>query len=113
MSSKPDSIRNAKDAAQQGDRHAPTSVSDDFGLWARELSMLRISDLFKTLPGLAGHWAQIQGQVNAGNHYFFQTTSSGGGFNDGGKTSTDGRDVIAYLADAIVGAALEAGLTFH
>lgn len=112
MATKPDIIKAAKDAGVAGDRHTPTAVAVSPGVWARELSTLRISDLFRTLPGLPGHWAQVQAQVNAGNHYFFQTTITGPGFNDGGKTSDEGKGIIAFLADAIVGAADAAAFDF-
>ncbi len=112
MATKPDSVKAAKSAAINADRHAPTGVAVSPGVWARELSTLRISDLFRTLPGLAGHLAQIQGQVNAGNHYFYQTTKLGGGFTDGGKTSDEGKAIIAFLADSIVSAAKAATFDF-
>lgn len=72
-------------------RHHPTMPANAAGLWARGLTTTRVADLFRTLPGLPGHWIELQGAVNAGNNHFYTVTDFGGGFNDGGQTSQEGR----------------------
>jgi hypothetical protein len=71
-----------------------------------------VADLFRTLPGLPGHWLQLQGAVNAGNRYFFNTTQFGGGRNDGGKTSEEGKELITWIANAVIAAAEAATFDF-
>ncbi|MBO1359024.1 hypothetical protein J2D73_04315 [Acetobacter sacchari] len=112
MARKPDSVRAARHEASSGDRHLPTAVEQNSGLWARELSTLRIADLFLTARGLPGHWTQIQMQIRAGNNFFFRTENYGNGFNDGGKTTSEGRELFAYIADSIVRAAMNADFDF-
>lgn len=72
-------------------RHNPVMPANAAGLWARGLTTTRVADLFRTLPGLPGHWMQLQGAVDAGNDGFFSTTDFGAGRNDGGPTSAEGR----------------------
>ena len=102
-----------KHAAKAGDRHAPTMPNHNADLWVRELTSNRVSDLFRTLGGLPGHWQQIQGVVNAGNNHFFRTTQYGGGFNDGGRTSEHGKILIKWISDAIISAAKAANFDFQ
>jgi hypothetical protein len=101
-----------KHKAIKEDRHLPTMPSTDAALWARSLTTTRVADLFLTLKGLPGHWMQIQLSINAGNKYFFQTTQFGQGRNDGGRTTEEGKQLIKWIADAIIGAAEDAPFDF-
>lgn len=94
------------------DRHNPTMPANAAGLWARGLTTTRVADLFRTLPGLPGHWIQLQQAVNAGNNHFYSVTNHGGGFNDGGRTSAEGRLLIAWIANAVISAAEAATFDF-
>ena len=67
-------------------------------LWARSLTTQRVADLFRTLPGLPGHWMQLQMQVNAGNHHFC-------GGQTGHQTTEEGKVLIRWIADAVIKAA--------
>ena len=104
---KPRSVRGLiKHQALGADRHAPTMPNDEAGSWARELTTTRVSVLFRTLPGLDGHWTQIQGLVNAGNSYFFTKTYFTDNIsNDGGATSEEGKELIKWIANAVISAA--------
>ena len=42
--------------------------------------------------------------MTRGNKHFFATKAEGG-YTDGGKTSAEGKKIIAFIADAIVAAA--------
>lgn len=101
-----------KHDARAEDRHNPTMPNTAAGLWARGLTTTRVADLFRTLPGLPGHWIQLQAAVNAGNNHFFATTHFGGGFNDGGKTSEEGKQLITWIANAVIKAAEAARFDF-
>lgn len=103
---------NVKQRAIAEDRHAPTMPNTNAAVWARGLTTTRVADLFKTLPGLPGHWAQIQGLVNAGNAHFYTTTQYGQGYNNGGRTSDEGKQLIKWIADAIISAANDADFDF-
>ena len=105
-------LRSAKAAAKGGDRHNMTRPDQQPAEWARQLTTLRVADLFKTLNGLPGHWAQVQAEVNAGNHHFYAVNQFGGGYNDGGKTSAEGKDIIKFISSAIVSAAKAADFDF-
>jgi hypothetical protein len=94
------------------DRHNPTMPPNDPLLWARGLTTTRVADLFRTLPGLPGHWLQLQGAVNAGNNFFYTTTNFGGGLNDGGRTSEQGKHLINWIALAVIAAAKAATFDF-
>ena len=110
---KPQTLKgNVKHNAIGEDRHAPTMPATNAALWARGLTTTRVADLFRTLPGLAGHWIQIQGAVNAGNNHFFAQTQLGQGANDGGKTSDEGKQLIKWIADSIIAAAEKAPFDF-
>jgi hypothetical protein len=101
-----------KHGARNEDRHLPTQPQDAPWIWARGLTTTRVADLFRTQAGLAGHWQQLQVHVNAGNNYFFTTTRFGEGYNDGGKTSEEGKTLMRWIADAIIAAAKEADFDF-
>lgn len=101
-----------KHAAIAENRHNPTMPANAAELWARGLTTTRVADLFRTLPGLPGHWIQFQGAVNAGNNHFFTTTNFGGGRNDGGRTSEEGKTLITWIANAVIAAAEAATFDF-
>jgi hypothetical protein len=81
-------------------------------IWARGLTTTRVADLFRTQAGLAGHWQQLQVQVNAGNNHFYKTADLGAGYNDGGRTSEEGKTLMRWIADAIIAAAKDADFNF-
>lgn len=110
---KPQNLKGqTKHDAIAGDRHNPTMPQNSAERWARELTTTRVADLFRTERGLPGHWEQIQAAVNAGNHHFYNRTDFGGGFNDGGKTSNEGRMLIKWIADAVIASANAANFDF-
>ncbi len=113
MQSKNNELRQAKEAAREGDRHNIVPPTQDSATWARTLSTQRVADLFKTPDGLDGHWQQIQQEVNAGNHHFFRVQDMGQGYNDGGATSIEGKTYIAWIAKAIIKAAEDAKFDFE
>ena len=98
-------IRAAKGDAKTADRHNLGDPVADAAKWARGLTTKRVADLFKTERGLDGHCKQIQQEVTRGNKHFFATKTAPGGYTDGGKTSAEGKKIIAFIADAIVAAA--------
>jgi hypothetical protein len=51
-----------------GDRHRIPDAGLYPYLWLEVLLLTRVSELFKTAAGLAGHWRQIQAQVNSTRH---------------------------------------------
>lgn len=103
---KPDSLKGeVKAQAQQADRHNLARPNVNGALWARGLTTQRVADLFRTLPGLPGHWMQLQNEVNAGNRYFY-------GVQNGHQTTDEGKALIRWIADAVVGAAQKAGFDF-
>ena len=105
-------IRAAKGDAKQADRHDLGDPVADAAKWARALTTKRVADLFKTEKGLVGHWKQVQQEVTRGNKNFFATKTSPGGYTDGGKTSAEGKKIIAFIADAIVAAAKSKSVDF-
>ncbi|UPH72123.1 hypothetical protein LGT41_0004680 [Abyssibius alkaniclasticus] len=105
-------IRAAKGDAKEADRHNLGDPVADAAKWVRGLTTKRVSDLFKTEKGLEGHWKQVQQEVTRGNKHFFATKTLPGGFTDGGKTSPEGKKMIAFIADAIVGAAKGSKIDF-
>jgi len=105
-------IRAAKGDAKQADRHNLGDPVADAAKWARALTTKRAADLFKTEKGLDGHWKQVQQEVTRGNKHFFATKTSPGGYTDGGKTSAEGKKLIAFIADAIVAAAKSKSVDF-
>ncbi len=110
---KPEHLKGqVKHDARAGDRHNPTMPNNDASRWARELTTNRVADLFRTFPGLAGHWIQLQGAINAGNNHFYATANLGGGFTDGGKTSEEGKQLIKWIANAVISAAEAATFDF-
>lgn len=106
-------IRGAKGSAKQADRHNLGDPVKDAAKWARALTTKRVSDLFKTEKGLKGHWKQVQQEVTRGNKHFFATKTLPGGYTDGGKTSPEGKKIIGFIADAIVGAAKGSKIDFE
>jgi hypothetical protein len=103
---KPDSLRgDIKEQAQEADRHNLARPATNGALWARGLTTQRVADLFRTLPGLAGHWMQLQNEVNAGNRYFY-------GVQNGHQTTDEGKELIRWIADAVVSAAQKASFDF-
>lgn len=105
-------LRAAKGGAKQADRHNLGDPVADAAKWARGLTTKRVADLFKTEKGLDGHWKQVQQEVTRGNKHFFASKTSPGGFTDGGKTSAEGKKLIAFIADAIVSAAKSKSVDF-
>ena len=96
---KPDTLKgNIKVRLQAADRHNLERPDGDSALWARSLTTQRVADLFRTLPGLPGHWMQLQMQVNAGNHHFC-------GGQTGHQTTEEGKVLIRWIADAVIKAA--------
>ena len=85
-------------------------------LWARGLTTTRVADLFRTLPGLRGHWAQLQNAVNAGNNHFYSDPShvvpGYGRVFEGGYTSPEGKELCRWIADAVISAAEQATFDF-
>lgn len=105
-------MRAAKGDAKQADRHNLGDPVADATKWARSLTTKRVADLFKTEKGLDGHWKQVQQEVTRGNKHFFATKTSPGGYTDGGKTSAEGKKIVAFIADAIVAAAKSKSVDF-
>jgi hypothetical protein len=101
-----------KHGAINEDRHNPTMPAVSAELWARGLTTTRVADLFRTEPGLGGHWVQLQGAVNAGNNHFFVVTQFGLGFHNGGRTSDLGKTLITWISDAVIAAAEVATFDF-
>ena len=101
-----------KQQAKSADRHHATMPDESAARWARELTTKRVFELFKTPEGLPGHWQQIQQKVNAGNNHFFRTARYGEGRNDGGRTTEEGKVLMAWIADAIIAAAGAANFDF-
>ncbi len=100
---KPNEVKGqTKTDAKAADRHAPVRPDADAALWARTLTTKRVSELFKTLPGLDGHWKQVQAEVNAGNKYFTENS----------KTTEEGKKLIKFIGDAVVKAAESAKFDF-
>lgn len=95
-------LKGVKHDAKEADRHAPTSPETDPALWARELTTQRVSDLFRTLPGLNGHVIQVQNLVNRAAKVFGTPTG----------TSTVGKELFSYIANAVVRAAYDADFDF-
>ncbi|AFQ51766.1 hypothetical protein [Burkholderia cepacia] len=103
---KPDALKGEiKERAQEADRHNLARPAVNGALWARGLTTQRVADLFRTLPGLPGHWMQLQNEVNAGNRYFY-------GIQHGHQTTDEGKELIRWIADAVVSAAQKAGFDF-
>ncbi|MDR8728529.1 hypothetical protein FEQ05_02866 [Burkholderia pseudomultivorans] len=103
---KPDVLKgDIKSQAQEADRHNLARPAVNGALWARGLTTQRVADLFRTLPGLPGHWMQLQNEVNAGNRYFY-------GVQNGHQTTEEGKALIRWIADAVVSAAGQAGFDF-
>ncbi|MBR7965357.1 MULTISPECIES: peptide ABC transporter ATPase [Burkholderia] len=104
---KPDSLKgDIKGQAQVADRHNLERPDGDSALWARSLTTQRVADLFRTLPGLPGHWMQLQMQVNAGNRHFC-------GGQTGHQTTEEGKVLIRWIADAVIKAAERATFDFN
>ena len=97
-----DELKAVKHDARAADRHAPARPADDAALWARTLTTKRVSDLFRTEAGLAGHWVQVQAEVNAGNRHFSENW----------RTTELGKQLIAFISDAIIKAAEKAAFDF-
>ena len=106
-------LKEQKHGARGADRHNLGDPVGDAAKWTRGLTTKRVSDLFKTEAGLGGHWKQIQQEVTRGNKHFFATADLGGGYNDGGKTSAEGKKMIAFIADAVVVAAKKSKFDFE
>ena len=87
-----------------GDRHRIPDPNLFPDLWVEVLIQKRVVDLFRSLPGLSGHWEQIQASVNS--------TARSLHFWDGGKTTNTGRDRYARLAIAIINVADDAPFDF-
>lgn len=105
--SKHDALRgDIKEQAREADRHNLVRPDVNGALWARGLTTKRVADLFRTLPGLPGHWMQLQNEVNAGNRYFY------GGIQNGSVTTDEGKALIRWIADAVVSAAEKASFDF-
>lgn len=100
--SKTPELKDNKTEAKEADRHAIAAPSVDRAKWARSLTTQRVSDLFKTLPGLDGHWTQLQGEVNRGNNNFVVNS----------KTDDEGKKLIKFIGDAVVAAAKAAKFDF-
>ncbi len=111
---KPNTLKAAvKHAAIAADRHNMNVHPDeDPAIWARTLTTGRVADLFLTLPGLNGHWMELQLAINAGNNHFFRRTDFENGINDGGKTSEEGKQLITWISDAVIAAAKKATFDF-
>ena len=99
---KPNEVKGEKQAAKEADRHNITGPAADGPKWARSLTTTRVADLFKTLPGLPGHWTELQGEINRGNKHFVV----------GSKTTDAGKTLIKFIADAVVKAAENAKFDF-
>lgn len=97
-----DELKAVKHDARAADRHAPARPADDAALWARTLTTKRVADLFRTEAGLPGHWTQVQAEVNAGNRHFTQQW----------RTTEQGKQLIAFISDAIISAARRATFDF-
>jgi len=91
-------------AKARGDRHNIASPGIYPEVWLEVLVRERVSDLFRTLPGLAGHWQQIQSEVNSTRKTAF--------FFDGGKTTDLGRRIYKAVGASIVNAADDAKFDF-
>jgi hypothetical protein len=100
---KPDSLKDQKAAGKSADRHNIAAPAADRNAWARGLTTKRVADLFKTLPGLDGHWTQLQNEVNRGNNNFVGAD---------GKTDADGKKIIKFISDAVIKAADDADFDF-
>jgi hypothetical protein len=110
---KPPSVKgDVKGQAKSENRHDLTQPNVDAVRWARGLTTQRVAQLFLTLQGLPGHWKALQDAINAGNRLFFTTANLGAGRNDGGKTSEVGKQMITWIADAVIAAAKEATFDF-
>lgn len=109
---KPDILKGAiKHGAITADRHN-LHPDEDAAIWARTLTTQRVSNLFRTLDGLNGHWMQLQDAINTGNNHFFRRTDFEKGINDGGKTSEEGKILIKWISDAVIAAAKQATFDF-
>lgn len=97
-------LRNEKHEAKKADRHNIISPAEeaDRARWARTITTLRVSDLFKTLNGLNGHWMQIQNEINRGNSRFVVR----------GVTGEEDKNYVRFISDAVVSAANDAGFDF-
>ena len=94
-----------KDAAKaRGVRHNPPLPGIYPELWLEVLSRERISDLFRTLPGLAGHWTTVQNEINSTHKAAFFVLN--------GATTQLGRTIYRAIANAIINAADDAGFDF-
>lgn len=86
--SKDDALRgDIKGRAQHADCHNLARPAASGALWTRGLTTQRVADLFRTLPGLPGHWMQLQNEVNAGSRYFY-------GVQNGSVTTAEGKALI-------------------
>ncbi len=99
---KPDSVKDQKHDAKEADRHNITVPAADRDKWARTVTTQRVSDLFKTLQGLDGHWIQLQQEINRGNNNFVAN----------GKTDDEGKKLIKFISEAVEKAAKAASFDF-
>ena len=97
-------LRNAKHEAKKANRHNIISPAEEINRarWARAITTLRVSDLFKTLKGLDGHWMQVQNEINRAN----------GKFIIHGTMNEEDKNYIRFISDAVVNAASDATFDF-
>ncbi|WP_175769443.1 PAAR-like protein [Burkholderia cenocepacia] len=102
--SKPDSLKGPiKGHAQAENRHNLTRPEVNGPLWGRGVTTQRVADLFRTREGLAGHWTQLQNEVNAGVKQFYRREFG---------TSEEGKIMFRWISDAVVSAAKKTRFDF-
>lgn len=91
-------------AKMAGDRHRIPDPKLFPDMWLEVLIQTRVVELFKTLPGLRGHWEQVQALVNSakGSMHFY----------DNYQTTDLGKEKFGDLAVAIINVAADAGFDF-